>query len=120
MPPRRIPFEHQVWQPRKIEGFRLTPNDAKEGVVVEIHKGALNSVLISSLMRFLTKAKHEHVSVEVVTEDDLSFRSLEHCGVQKVAALRKVPATYLHAPDTGADQGAAKPPGAATPDGKSR
>lgn len=88
MPPRIIAFTTQIWEPKKLTGFKVTNFDVDEGLTVEISKGVLNSIFIASLVKFLAKCRKLDVKVQINTHDDLTKRSLEAAGVTKLAVLQ--------------------------------
>ena len=102
MPPRHILCTKRIWNPNELPGFTLTPKDREEGVKIDIKESILNSILISVLMPFLAKANNAKVKVEITVHDDLTYRSLHHIGVGRLATLIKGSARYPHAPHEGA------------------
>jgi hypothetical protein len=69
----------------------LTKRDDKDGIVIDVSPGAVNSILIVETMVLLEQCQKDKVSVEIHTHDDTTYRSFKYVGMEKLAVLKRMP-----------------------------
>jgi hypothetical protein len=69
----------------------LIQRDDKNGVIVDIKPGVVNSMLIGETLMLLDRCRKTNISIEIHTHDDTTYRSLKYVGMDKLAVLKLMP-----------------------------